>query len=48
MLGYAPKAVTATATVVTVTSNTYGISTKRSTIDLAPGSSTTASVTISA
>jgi hypothetical protein len=46
--GYSPKAVTVTATGGSITSNTYSTSTQRFTIVLAPGSTSTASVTISA
>ena len=46
--GYSPKAVTATATGGSITSNTYSTSTQRFTLVLAPGSTSTASVTISA
>jgi hypothetical protein len=46
--GYSTKAVTATAAGGSITSNTYSTSTQRFTIVLAPGSTSTASVTISA
>ena len=46
--GYSPKPVTVTATGGSITSNTYSTSTQRFTIVLAPGSTSTASVTISA
>ena len=46
--GYSPKAVTATATGGSITSNTYSTATQRFSLVLAPGSTGTASVTISA
>jgi len=46
--GYSPKPVTATATGGSITGNTYSTSTQRFTIVLAPGSTSTASVAISA
>jgi hypothetical protein len=46
--GYSPKPVTVTATGGSITSNTYSTSTQRFTLGLAPGSTSTASVSISA
>jgi hypothetical protein len=46
--GYSPKPVTVTAAGGSITSNTYNTSTQRFTIVLAPGRTSTASVTISA
>jgi hypothetical protein len=46
--GYSPKAVTATATGGSITSSTYSTATQRFSIVLSPGSTGTASVTISA
>jgi hypothetical protein len=46
--GYSPKAVTATATGGSITSNTYSTATQRFSLVLSPGSTGTASLTISA
>jgi hypothetical protein len=48
MHGYAPKAVTVTASGGTITSSTYSTSTQRFSMTLAPGSRNSASITISA